>query len=203
MNDVEEEPNVELRLKAIDWEQDRAFEMLESNQVTGVVGYQYLSRLERVENLLRHSDGKISPRRIWARTRAMLRRGVHALVRELPDTSLTARTDEMRRLQIATECYAAEKLEELVHSDEFKTEDVTSLLLEYQANIAALKKQPPHAHHLVQGGQPSRRRQALRVPNRTRADTVHVYEEGRIGRACAKRMRENVHLMQLDLEDNV
>ena len=30
-----------------------------------------------------------------------------------------------------------------------------------------------------------------------------MYEEGRIGRACAKRMRENVHLMQLDLEDNV
>ncbi len=30
-----------------------------------------------------------------------------------------------------------------------------------------------------------------------------MYEEGGIGRACAKRMRENVHLMQLDLEDNV
>ncbi len=47
MNDVEEEPNSELRLKAIGWEQERAFEMLENNQVTGVVGYQYLSRLGR------------------------------------------------------------------------------------------------------------------------------------------------------------
>ena len=61
MNDVEEEPNSELRLKAIGWEQERAFEMLENNQVTGVVGYQYLSRLERIENLLLHSDRRISP----------------------------------------------------------------------------------------------------------------------------------------------
>lgn len=202
MNDVEEEPNVELRLKAIDWEQDRAFEMLESNQVTGVVGYQYLSRLERVENLLRHSDGKISPRRIWARTRAMLRRGVHALVRELPDTSLTARTDEMRRLQIATECYAAEKLEELVHSDEFKTEDVTSLLLEYQANIAALKNSLPTLTTSFKVA--NRADDVKRYAYQIELEQIQsMYEEGRIGRACAKRMRENVHLMQLDLEDNV
>ena len=202
MNDVEEEPNSELRLKAIGWEQERAFEMLENNQVTGVVGYQYLSRLERIENLLLHSDRRISPRKIWVKTRAMLRRGVHALVRELPDTSLTARTDEMRRLQIATECYAIEKLEALVLSDEFKTEDVTSLLIEYQANVAALKNSLPTLTTSFKVA--NRADDVKRYAYQIELEQIQtMYEEGRIGRACAKRMRENVHLMQLDLEDNV
>ena len=202
MNDVEEEPNSELRLKAIGWEQERAFEMLENNQVTGVVGYQYLSRLERIENLLLHSDRRISPRKIWVKTRAMLRRGVHALVRELPDTSLTARTAEMRRLQIATECYAIEKLEALVLSDEFKTEDVTSLLIEYQANVAALKNSLPTLTTSFKVA--NRADDVKRYAYQIELEQIQtMYEEGRIGRACAKRMRENVHLMQLDLEDNV
>lgn len=202
MNDVEEEPNSELRLKAIGWEQERAFEILENNQVTGVVGYQYLSRLERIENLLLHSDRRISPRKIWVKTRAMLRRGVHALVRELPDTSLTARTDEMRRLQIATECYAIEKLEALVLSDEFKTEDVTSLLIEYQANVAALKNSLPTLTTSFKVA--NRADDVKRYAYQIELEQIQtMYEEGRIGRACAKRMRENVHLMQLDLEDNV
>lgn len=202
MNDVEEEPNSELRLKVIGWEQERAFEMLENNQVTGVVGYQYLSRLERIENLLLHSDRRISPRKIWVKMRAMLRRGVHALVRELPDTSLTARTDEMRRLQIATECYAIEKLEALVLSDEFKTEDVTSLLIEYQANVAALKNSLPTLTTSFKVA--NRADDVKRYAYQIELEQIQtMYEEGRIGRACAKRMRENVHLMQLDLEDNV
>ena len=100
------------------------------------------------------------------KTRAMLRRGVHALVRELPDTSLTARTDEMRRLQIATECYAIEKLEALVLSDEFKTEDVTSPPHRIPGERRGAQEQPPDAHHVIQSGQPRRRRETLRVPNR-------------------------------------
>ena len=132
----------------------------------------------------------------------MLRRGVHALVRELPDTSLTARTDEMRRLQIATECYVVEKLEALVSSDEFKTEDVTSLLLEYQANVAALKNSLPTLTTSFKVA--NRADDVKRYAYQIELEQIQtMYEEGRIGRACAKRMRENVHLMQLDLEDNV
>ncbi len=202
LNDIEEEPNVELRLKAIEWEQDRAFEMLENNEVAGVIGYQYLSRLERMGNLLRHSDGKISPRRIWMKTRAMFRRGVHALVKELPNSSLTARSEEMRKLQIATEIHAIEKLEALVSSEEFKTEDVTALLLEYQANVATLKNSLPTITTSFKLA--DKANEVKRFAYQFELEQIQtMYEEERLCRDTAKRMRENVYLMQLDLEDNM
>ena len=57
-NDILDEPNTALRLRALDWEQDYVLKLIEAEEVYPLVGYQYLSRLAHIENLLKHHAGR-------------------------------------------------------------------------------------------------------------------------------------------------
>lgn len=203
VNDIEDEPNVALRIEALHWERDRTLEIIERGDVSAMVGYQYLARLEQIEQLLEHHTGHLSLRSLWIRVRAVLRRGLHAILRELPTSSdVSARAEEQRKLQITTASYVIERLEDMVSSTEVPTEDASTLLLEYQRTKGALLNSTPSVSTVIKTADRTDevRRYALQVELE---QIQTMYEEERLSRAAAKRMRENVYLMQLDLDDNV
>lgn len=201
-NGIEDEPNVALRLKALGWEHDRALELMEQEKVSAVVGYQYLSRLEKMMHLLEHSDGLSGMHAFRVRFRALLHRGLNALLRELPGKTMAARTEEMRQLQVKTRIYAIEHLEDAVASSQASTEDAAGLLMEYQRGVSALSNAVPTVTAVikVEDRADDVKRAAYQYEL---AQIQQAYEEDRLSRLSAKRLRENVQLMQMDLDDTV
>lgn len=202
-NGIEDEPNVPLRLKALGWEYDRAMELMERGVVSGVVAYRYMGRLEQVMQLLEHGKGRGRLKRWNGRFRALWHRGVRAVLRELPgNTALAERTEEMRWLQTATRTYAIEHLEAAVASSQVPTEDAATLLVEYQRTVAALHSVRPSVTSVIEAGDltDAIKRKAYAFELEQIQD---AYEDDRLSRAHAQRMRESVQLMQMDLDDTV
>ena len=202
-NGIEDELNVALRLKALEWEYDRAMELMERGVVSGVVAYRYMGRLEQMMDLLEHGRGRGRLRRWNDRFRALWHRGLRAVLRELPgNTALGERAEDMRWLQTATRTYAIEHLEEAVASSQVPTEDAATLLVEYQRSVAALHSARPSVTSVIKVDDLAdgikRRAYAFELEQ-----IQDAYEDDRLSRAHAQRMRESVQLMQMDLEDTV
>ena len=201
-NDIPEQANTALRLKALEWEADKTIELMKSSKVSHEIGFEYLARLEHVGSLLRHSRGKLSPHRLLIITRTKLRHARFAIIRQLPNFDLTAHSAETRKLHLATYTYAIEKLEETIASNEVPTEEAAAVLLEYQRNILSIKDE--RITITTQFKVANRADDVKRFAYQKELEQIQaMYDDERISRACAKRMRENVYLMQLDLEDEI
>lgn len=202
LNDIEDEQNIELRIQALHWEEEHVFKLMEDGEVSPVVAYSYLSRLGRTENLLRHESAHTSFNKLFMRARATLHRGVLSLVRELPDMSLTKRMDETRKLQIKTNGYVIGLLEILITDSATPTEDASRLLLSYQRSLATLKQATPSVTAVVKTI--DKTEDVKRLGYQLELEQIQLmYEDEQLSRATARRMRENVYLMQMDLEDSV
>lgn len=202
-NGIESEMNVELRVQALMWEYERAMELMERGVVSGVVAYRYMGRLEQAMQLLQHGKGHGTLKRWNGRFRALWHRGVRAVLRELPgNTELAEQTEEMRWLQTATRTYAVEHLEAAVASSQVPTEDAAAVLVEYQRSVAALHDARPTVTSVIKAG--DRTEDIKRKAYTFELEQIQsAYEDDRLSRAHAQRMRESVQLMQMDLEDTV
>ena len=150
-----------------------------------------------------HGRGRGRLRRWNGRFRALWHRGLRAVLRELPgNTALAERTEDMRWLQTATRTYAIEHLEEAVASSQVPTEDAATLLVEYQRSVAALHSARPSVTSVIKVDDLAdgikRRAYAFELEQ-----IQDAYEDDRLSRAHAQRMRESVQLMQMDFEDTV
>lgn len=203
-NDIEDEANIALRIQTLHWEEERVLQMLNEGEVSGLAAYRYINRLEHIEHLLRHSRNRFSPRRAAFRARTLLRRGVHTFVRELPNSNITAGTEEIRKIQIAAELYVIDILRAMVASpdEEVPTEDAAKLLLEYQNSVAIIQNSLPTVTSAIRMGDctDAVKRYAYGVELE---QIQEMYEEERLTRATARRLRENVQMMQLDLDDRL
>lgn len=203
-NDIVDEPNTALRSRALEWEQDYVLKLIEDEEVYPIVGYQYLSRLAHIETLLKHHAGRWSLQNAYLRLRALARTGWHRLLNGLPGVSPTERTQAIRALQIKGSEHVIEKLQRMLTSPECDepAEDVSALVMEYQRTISLLRNANPSITAFTRTG-------ALavdieRLGLRLELEQIQTrYEEGDLCRSSAKRLRENVFLMQVDLEDNV
>ena len=203
-NGIDDELNVRLRLKALRWEQDYVTEAVESGETTPLVGYRYLARLSHTENLLERHTGRWSLHKTVARMRTVLRSTWHRVVRGLPGAKLAETTQALRDLQIKSgEKVVANLQAELASSDSAeKTEDVSTLLREYQRALRSLRSATPSITAITTTA--DKARDIERMGLYLELEQIQTrYEEGELSRACAKRLRENVYLMQIDLEDNV
>ncbi len=206
LNDLEDKDptNVELRIQTLRWEQEHTFELMEAEEVSPIVGYKYLARLSRLENLLKHDSSLSWIKGIWSRSQTLLRRGVLTLVRDLPNTSLTEQADQMRLLQIETESRVVENLMEIIQNSEstVQTESASALLLEFQQSLRILTRRTTSVSKVLslEDRITEVRKTALLIElERIQA----LREEGCLSRATAKRLRENVHLMQMDLDNQL
>lgn len=203
-NGISDPPNTELRLRALGWEQQYVLDLIENEDVYPLVGYQYLTRLNRIESLLMHHHGRWSIQNFLMRMRAIVRSGWHHLMRGLPGVSVTERAQALRDLQIKCSEHVSGLLRaELASPDSSTpTEDISTLLLEYQRALTTLRNANPSITALTNTASKALdiERQGLRLELE---QIQSRYEDGDLCRASYKRLRENVYLMQVDLEDNV
>lgn len=203
-NDIADEPNDELRLKALHWEQDFVLGLIDDEGVYPLVGYQYLSRLTHIENLLKHHTGRRAPSNAVLRLRALARTGWRRVLIGLPGVSPTERAESIRELQVKGSEHVIGKLQEILTSpgrDE-PTEDVSALIMEYQRTLTLLRNANPSITAFTRTADKAAEIERLGLRLELEQIQSH-YEEGSLSRAAAKRLRENVYLMQVDLEDNV
>ena len=203
-NDIEDEPNTALRLQAVRWEQELALKLIDDEEIYPIIGYQYLSRLARIENMLKHHRGRWSAQNFMLRLRAIARSGGHRIVAGLPGINVTERVQAIRDLQMQCAEHVVERLQQKLASPESDepAEDVSTLLLEYQRSITALRNANPSITALTNTA--SKAQDIERYGLRLELEQIQArYEDGDLCRSSYKRLRENVALMQVDLEDNV
>lgn len=203
-NDIASEPNTALRLRALNWERDYVLQLIEREEIYSLVGYQYLSRLARVEDLINHHFGRWSLQNAYLRLRVLLRSGWHRLLKGLPGVSPTERAKAIRELQIEGSEHVVEKLQQMLISPDYDepVEDISALILEYQHTIVLLRdtETPLKAFSNTAEKAVDIERWALQLE----LEQIQArYEAGDLCRSSAKRLRENVYLMQIDLEDDL
>ena len=205
LNGFEDEPNLRLRLRALEWEEEFVTMKLHLHEVEPYVGYQYLARLAHMRDLVKHHRStRVSLRRQFLRIRALARRSMHEIVHRMPGASLSETTQAKRSLQIKSYEYVVAKLrEEMASSDSpEKTEDVSALLLEYLRLLRTLRNSAPSITAMTAVA--DRATDIERLGLELELEQIQTrYEDGELSRAAAKRLRENVNLMQMDVEDNV
>ncbi|WP_139652801.1 cation:proton antiporter [Raoultibacter phocaeensis] len=202
-SDIEIEPNKELRIKALRWEQDYTLELIDKSEIDPMIGYKHLNHLAYVQNLIKHEH-----RYSWVRRNAFRRFGLFSraiwqrFTHALPGKTSSQNAEELRSLQIATGNYAISKLREEMASPDAPTEDVSELILEYQRTLAALRAARPSVTAITK-----RVSDTIAVEQaglRIELEQVQaMYNADRLSRVAAKRMRENVYLMQIDLEERI
>ena len=173
-------------------------------EVDELAGYRYLKRLSRTENLLKHHADRISLQIVYLRLRTLAHAGWHRLVEALPGDDLAERVLAERDLRVRSNEHVIEKLQAELASptSEEPAEHLSALLLEYQRSITALRNANPSITALTNTA--SKAQDIERYGLRLELEQIQArYEDGDLCRSSYKRLRENVALMQVDLEDNV
>ncbi len=204
INDVEDEPNLKLRLKTLAWEQDFVNKLIVSGEVDHYAGYQYLARLARMEELIKHHHSlRANLRKHLIRWRTAGRRSLHDIVYKVPGAELSETAQATRELQIKSYEHVIDKLhEELAGDSAANAEDISKLLLEYQQLLRTLRAAVPTMTGLIRTQ--DKTQDVERLGLQIELEQIQTrYDDGELSRAAAKRLRENVNLMQMDLEDKV
>lgn len=198
--DMDSDPNVELRLRTIDWEREYTQKLLDEGDIGEATGLNYLARLDRVEELTRHTGHAINLKRILFLTRILFFRAKARLSRLAPNSKAADKAEEMRQLQTDTAQYVVMKLREAIGDANIPTEDASKLLLQYETIISNLRKTSTSVTTTIKISDESD--DIMRIAYQIELEQIQkMYENDRISRAEAKNLRDNVYLMQMDLED--
>lgn len=198
-----EEEDTGLHVEALGWEREFVLAAIDEESVSAVAGYRMLRRIQQEMDLIRHE------RNIWwlfgvLRKRAVLiAKSVKRSIHDHRFFSACSPEDlEVREFQIRALEHVLSKLRVCLNDPGYRTEDVSALMVEIQRDLRRLRR-------IGRGIGTAARVEDKATEVRRLAcflELDHIqdmYEKGRISRSTAKTMRENVHLMQLDLEDKV
>ena len=107
-----------------------------------------------------------------------------------------------REIQIRSYIYVCNRLRAEMADSDVQSEKISQLIAEYEHAISILRSPSPSITALTRKAEPDL--DAMKLALRIELEQIQLaYDEGRLSRAAAQRMRENVYLMQVDLTDNV
>lgn len=203
-HDIDDEPNFKLRRMANDWQIEYVEGELKAKRVDAEVGYGYLSRLATIDDILEHHTSRWSIRARAYRTYLVALRRIGTFIKRAPVISLPEQVELSRKLQADAIAYAIGKLQETITTD-IPTEDVSALILEYQRSLSALRRTASSPSPIATITKTANSADDIaRIAYRFELEKIQErYEDGSLSRVAARRMRENVNLMILDLEDRV
>lgn len=199
--DLEDDSDEELRIKVLEWEQEYVLGLIENDEVPPVEGYQYVSRVARVESMVkRGKNRRLALARWWRRQRTIVRKRWNKLLgRKLGEGPATAGS-VMRDIKARAAEYVVERLRAEMADSPIQSEKISQLITEYQRTVALLRGPAPSITAITQSADTDL--DATRLALRIELEKIQqAYDDGQISRAGARRMREAVYLMQLDLED--
>lgn len=199
----EQDDDSVLRLEALEWEQEYVLSAIDEERVSPVVGYRMLRRIRQSKNLIQRDRDVLWLFGIIARRAALVSR---AITRTLLDSNVLSdgfeEEREVRQLQAESLEYVVKNLRARLDDPNYRTEHVSSLMVQVQRDLRRVKRIGRDIGTVarVEDKATEVRRAGFLI------ELEHIqqmYESGRINRHTAKHMRENVHMMQLELEDKV
>ena len=205
-SDLEDESDDdELRLKVLSWEQDYVFELIENDEVPPIEGYQYVNRISHIKSMLMHGQ----QRRLdivswWRRFKLVVRKMWVNFRRKMPgkDPVPDPSRRVMRDIQARAALHVIERLQDEMAESDIPSEKMSALSMEYRNTLALLRGPAPSMTAIARNAEVDL--DATRLGLRLELEQIQqAYEEKRISRQAAQKMRENVYLMQIDLEDYV
>ena len=198
-----------VRERALELEADCVGELMESGEVTKRDGYLYLAHVERLANSL-GKRGALG----WAFERGMRRaRGIikarltqtRDRVAALLNGNAAGEAGEdaaVRSLQRRCAEYVIEHLSEEVQRNRYPVEDVTQVIAEYRHSVELLDARNPSLTTLARR-EIQQNQIKLRAVGYELEGIRNAYDDGKISRDAAMRMRDAAYLMRLDLENLV
>ena len=199
----EQDDDSALRLEALEWEQEYVLSAIDEERVSPVVGYRMLRRIRQSKNLIQRDRDALWLFGIIARRAALISRSI---TRTLLDSNVLSdgfeEEREVRQLQAESLEYVVKNLRARLDDPNYRTEHVSSLMVQVQRDLRRVKRIGRDIGTVarVEDKATEVRRAGFLI------ELEHIqqmYESGRINRHTAKHMRENVHMMQLELEDKV
>ncbi len=201
--DDDDEGTVELRIKVATWEQQKVEEMVEAGEVSEDVADKYIDMLSRIKKILRHGSKFITSDETYARSRSVARRWRRRALRLMHQKTQDENSSEMRDLRVKVERYAIDRLKdemaEVGDTQGITTEHAAHLIVEYERNLAAITQSVPTVTTAIR---------AVDAVDDVRAFAYRVelnkidelQEASKLSRQSARKMRDNVALMELELQ---
>ncbi|MCL1798354.1 MAG: sodium:proton antiporter [Eggerthellaceae bacterium] len=194
----------ELRVKALGWEEEFIQDLIEKEEVDSVVGYSLINRLTQAQNLIINHSGNLRIARSFIQHPVLVARSLVHLMSHMVTRTDSHHREEARDLQRRAGEYAIGKLHDEMGNPQTLSEDVSKLLLEYQRSQRRLRSERPEVSVTTITKAAADANDIGRIGLNLELDLIQaMYESERITHATAKRMRENVNLMQLDLDKSI
>ena len=195
-NEMSAPSSLELRLEAFDWERAYISEKIRAGEIAPLVGYRYINQVDRRENALLHQSGRVNPANVWREAKEAVKSGWRRLKQQVSaDEGRTA--EELQALRAKVYGLCVRRLQYEMTAGTYPAEAVSEVLLDYQRALARVR---------VSGAGTARAHEADRLAEVEQTaislemDAITAaYDSGALSRAGAKRLRENVTLMQVDL----
>lgn len=192
---------MEARLWVIQYQDEYVNKLMDDDEVDLVVAYDYLKQLGRMENIARHTQGSI--RRAIARIAKRGFRSAHmiaGIVRRRLRPACQEERIALRDLQIRVEESTIEQLEKMLDGEQFSSVTIASVLAAHHGTLARLRQGIPSiTQQIASYNEDFNEMQAVGL--KLELDTIQEeYERGKLTRQEARSMREDVYLMQMDLE---
>lgn len=204
-NDLEQEPRDALRIKILRAQQNHALKRLENNDLDPVIGYRYIQRLAHIQNLITHRrDNHWLVKNALRHLKFTFVVAWRSLLEVIPGANTTERSDIDYELHLEGEQIAVDLLRGEMLLTNFHAETVGGLLVEHEKVLRTLQTSRPNPSITAIARTADKATDIEREGLLLELEFIQeAYENERLSRASAKNLRENVHLMQLDLEDRV
>jgi CPA1 family monovalent cation:H+ antiporter len=196
--DADEVEQTRIRLKILHWEEQCVLRQIAEGVTSKAIAYEYLARLERTESLILHSTGRFSLKRTLRALKVACSRAKMFVVKALPGAKLSEDSAELRKLRVECSRFVVANLKDEMAQGTISVEDASKFILDAERYISDTTSSIPTVTKslLIMDESEDIRRLAYQIELE---QIQKMYEEDRITRKDAKKMRENVFLMQLDL----
>lgn len=206
LHGIEGESSMALRIEVLHWERDFVQGLAESDEVDNGLALRYLKRLSETERLLLHSAGRWSRQNLHLKARAVIRRVKAMAFRGiLSSTNAAEESAGLRQLQLKSSEMVVSRLRKILADPrcEVPAENASAILVEYQRVCVALSGAgAPSVTAITRVS--TKENEIKRLGCVLELEQIQsFYEEGELSRATAKRLRDNVSLMLMDVDDNV
>ena len=200
-NDLDDEKNYALRSRAIALEEKLVFDAIYLGETDAAIGYRYLNRLARRRRSMKEG-GTSAFFENMRKLRMLLSATIHHVLQHLPVVQPSQRQAAYRDLQIRCKQKVVEQLEQDMSEIDEPTEDIVNTVAEYRKDILRLQASLPSITVIAKTA--DKADDIERIAYRIELATIKEYlDDGKLSRPFAMRMRENVSLMQMDLEDRI
>lgn len=201
--DIQSESDKQLRLQVLEWEQEYVLSLIENDEVPPIVGYQVVNRIARLSSLIQHDAHKSVKIAQWFRRFAIVVRKLWNRLRGRLPQKLQRQKNQpavVRDILARTYGYVIGRLQKMMKDSHYQTENIGRLIIEYQRMLRMLHGPSISVTDIARRAQLDQ--EASRLGLRLELEGIQqAYEDNLLTRAEAQNLRENVYLMQVDLED--